>query len=31
LLLAKWNERQVEQGEKNLDIMLGQIDNDEKE
>ena len=31
LLLAKWNERQVEQGEKNLDIMLGQIDNDNKE
>jgi len=31
LLLAKWNERQVEQGEKNLDIMLGRIDNDNEE
>lgn len=28
LLLEKWNERQVEQGEKNLDLMLGQINND---
>ena len=27
LLLEKWNERQVEQGGKNLDIMLEQIDN----
>ncbi len=27
LLLEKWNERQVEQGTKNLDMMLGQIDN----
>jgi hypothetical protein len=31
LLLEKWNERQVEQGEKNLDVMLGQINNDDKE
>ena len=31
LLLEKWNERQVEQGEKNLDVMLGQINNDTKE
>jgi Protein of unknown function (DUF2764) len=30
LLLEKWNERQVEQGEKNLDVMLGQINNDTK-
>jgi len=28
LLLEKWNERQVEQGETNLDVMLGQINND---
>ncbi len=27
LLLEKWNDRQVEQGVKNLDVMLGQIDN----
>jgi len=31
LLLEKWNERQVEQGEKNLDVMLNQINNDTKE
>ena len=31
LLLEKWNERQVEQGEKNLDVMLGQINKDNKE
>jgi len=31
LLLEKWNERQVEQGEKNLDVMLNQINNDIKE
>jgi hypothetical protein len=28
LILEKWNERQVEQGETNLDMMLEQIDND---
>ena len=27
LLLEKWNKRQVEQGVKNLDVMLEQIDN----
>ena len=26
MLLDKWNERQVEQGVKNLDVMLGEID-----
>lgn len=31
LLLEKWNERQVENGEKNLDVMLRQINNDTKE
>jgi len=31
LLLDKWNERQVEQGEKNLDTMLGQINNDNEQ
>ena len=28
LLLEKWNERQLERGEKNLDLMLGKINNE---
>lgn len=31
LLSEKWNERQVEQGEKNLDVMLEQIKNDNEQ